>query len=156
MLLKSLWGCTQERKLWTSNTLRLSQSNHRRKSKDRRNWNGLRCLSMTLSRLKNWKNSKSTSRRTNWNFSIRRWKNSKALPSMGRFDLWKPRASQLGRIMTGSRDKTDPLGETCKAYLMEAYIEEVFGREKEISNKYFEKGLAQEEDGITLYSRVTK
>lgn len=73
-----------------------------------------------------------------------------------RFDNWKPHASQLGRIMTGSRDKTDPLGETCKAYLMEAYIEEVFGREKEISNKYFEKGLAQEEDGITLYSRVTK
>lgn len=75
---------------------------------------------------------------------------------MGRFNLWKPRASQLGRLMTGSRDKSDPLGETCKAYLMEAFVEEVFGREKDITNKYFEKGIMEEETGITLYSRVTK
>src|SRR5690606_26011628 len=155
MLLKSPWGCTQKRKLWTSNTLRLSQSNHRRKSKDRRNWNGLRCLSMTLSRLKNWQNSKSTSRRTNWNFSRRRWKNSKALPSMGRFDNYRFHCSSLGKIMTDPRSGTG-LSETCKAHLMECWIAETYGREKVFENKYMTKGTEVEENAITLYSRAKK
>jgi hypothetical protein len=62
--------------------------------------------------------------------------------------------SDLGRLMTGSRSKNDPLGETCKALLMESWIEITFGRKKDITNKYIEKGLRQEEDSITLYSLV--
>lgn len=58
--------------------------------------------------------------------------------------------------MTGSRDKDDPLGETCKAQLLKDYIWKKYGRAKDISNKYIEKGLAVEELSITLYSRVKK
>jgi len=72
-----------------------------------------------------------------------------------RFDDYKFRASCIGKIMTDSRTK-DPLGETCKAYLLECYIESVYGRKKEFKNKYIEKGLAVEEGSLTLYSRCTK
>lgn len=69
---------------------------------------------------------------------------------------YKFHASSLGKIMTGSKDKDDPLGETCKGHLLECWIKETYGREKDIANKYVEKGLAVEEDSITLYSRVKK
>jgi len=74
---------------------------------------------------------------------------------MGRFDNYLFHASSLGKLMTESRTK-DPLSETCKAHLMQCWIEETYGREKELTNKYIEKGLAVEEDSITLYSRVTR
>ncbi len=64
-------------------------------------------------------------------------------------------ASSLGKVMTDSRTK-EQLGETCKAHLLECYIAEKYGRHKEIKNKYIEKGIAAEEDSLTLYSRVTK
>lgn len=58
--------------------------------------------------------------------------------------------------MTEPRSKSETLSETTKSYLDEVYINEVYGRKKDISNKYIEKGLAVEEDAITLLSRVTK
>lgn len=64
--------------------------------------------------------------------------------------------SSLGKIMTSARVKSDPLGETCKKALVACYIEAKYGRKKDISSKYIEKGLAVEEDSITLYSRVRK
>lgn len=69
------------------------------------------------------------------------------------FDNYLFRASCIGKIMTDSRTK-DPLGETAKKYLMQLWIEESYGRKKEFTNRYVEKGLATEEDGITLYSLV--
>lgn len=63
--------------------------------------------------------------------------------------------SSLGDIMPESRTK-EPLGETCKNHLMECYVREKYGRVKDITNKFIEKGLAVEEDSITLYSRVKK
>ncbi len=66
------------------------------------------------------------------------------------------RCSQLGSIMTAPRSKSEELSETCKTYLTEVYINERFGRRKEITSRYIEKGLAVEEDSITLYSRVKK
>lgn len=72
------------------------------------------------------------------------------------FDNYLFRCSSLGAIMTGSRDKEDPLGETCKAKLIECYVAETYGREKEISSKYISKGLQAEEDSLTLYSRLKK
>lgn len=77
---------------------------------------------------------------------------------------YKFRCSSLGKIMTNPQgvkdyDKVDhwtKLSETTKSYLLECYIREVYGRDKEILNKYIEKGLAVEEDSITLYSRNTK
>jgi hypothetical protein len=54
--------------------------------------------------------------------------------------------------MTGAPGKPKEMGETCKAYLMQLWIEATYGRRKEFTNKYIEKGLETEEDGITLYS----
>lgn len=65
------------------------------------------------------------------------------------------RASSIGKIMTNDRSGKK-MGETCKKYLIEVYINEVYGRKKELTNKYITKGLAVEEDSLTLYSRVKK
>lgn len=76
------------------------------------------------------------------------------------FDYSYPfRCSSLGSLMTNKQGKTDTtcmaeLSETCKNKLIEIYINRKYNREKDISNKYIEKGLAVEEDAITLYSRV--
>ena len=72
------------------------------------------------------------------------------------FDNYLFHPSMLGQIMTGSKDKSDLLGETCKTALLACYIEKVYGRSKEIMNKYMEKGLQVEEDSLTLYSLCTK
>ena len=48
------------------------------------------------------------------------------------------------------------LSEGAKTHLMDIYISEKYGRNTEIENKYIKKGLAVEEDGITLYSRLKK
>jgi len=71
------------------------------------------------------------------------------------FNDYKFHCSSLGKIMTDSRTK-DPLGETCKKHLIECYVERKYGRNRELRNKYIAKGLAVEEQSITLYSRVTK
>lgn len=72
------------------------------------------------------------------------------------FNNYLFRASSIGKLMTGSPGKPDVPGETCKSFLMQVWIEEVYGRRKEFTNKYVEKGLATEEDGITLYSLAKK
>lgn len=66
------------------------------------------------------------------------------------------RCSSLGYIMTESRSKSEPISETAKAHLADKYVSAKYGRETDIWNKYVEKGLAVEEDAITLYSRVSK
>lgn len=70
------------------------------------------------------------------------------------------RASSAGKLMTDPREKAakdrGDLSETTKSYLIERYIEFQYGRKKDISNKYIEKGLMVEEDAITLYSRLKK
>jgi hypothetical protein len=73
---------------------------------------------------------------------------------MSRFDNYKIHCSSIGAIMTEPQSKKDGLSETCKAHLLECWIKEMYGREKDISNKYLEKGLQAEEDSITLYSLV--
>lgn len=71
------------------------------------------------------------------------------------FSQYKFRCSSLGSIMTDPRSKSEgPIGETCKAELIKIYVEQVYGRSKEIASKYVEKGLAVEEDSITLLSQV--
>jgi hypothetical protein len=64
-------------------------------------------------------------------------------------------ASSWGNLMIGSKTG-ETMGETCKKYLMQCYVEAKYGRKKDFTNKYIEKGLAVEEDSITLYSRVKK
>lgn len=80
------------------------------------------------------------------------------------WDNYKFRCSSLGKLMTNppgvkEYDKVDnweKLSETTKSYLAEIYLQEKYGRKKDILNKYIEKGLGVEEDSITLYSLVTK
>lgn len=73
-----------------------------------------------------------------------------------KFNNYKFHPSSLGLIMTKGRSKGDILGETAKAHLLECYISHVYGRHKDITNKYIEKGLMAEEDSIDLYSLVKK
>jgi hypothetical protein len=65
------------------------------------------------------------------------------------------RCSSLGHIMTESRTKND-LSETTKTHLIDVYVANRYGRQEDIQSKFIEKGLAVEEDSITLYSRIKK
>ena len=47
------------------------------------------------------------------------------------FDSYKFHPSSLGLIMTESRTK-EPIGETAKAHLLQCWIEEKYGRRKDI------------------------
>ena len=66
------------------------------------------------------------------------------------------RASGNGQLMVEPRSKTETLSETTKTYLIGVMISEVYGRRKELINKFIQKGLMTEEDAITLFSRVQK
>lgn len=65
------------------------------------------------------------------------------------------RCSSIGKIMTNPRSGNG-LSKTCTSHLIEVYVLEKYGRDKDITTKYMEKGLAVEEDSITLYSRIKK
>lgn len=69
------------------------------------------------------------------------------------FSDYKFHPSSLGLIMTGSRTKEE-LGETAKAHLMECYVSRKYGRRKDVTNKFIEKGLLAEEDSLDLYTLV--
>jgi hypothetical protein len=62
------------------------------------------------------------------------------------------RCSSLGHIMTEARGAG--LSETTKTHLIDVYVSNKYGRRDDIQGKYIEKGLAVEEDSITLYSRI--
>lgn len=64
------------------------------------------------------------------------------------------RCSQLGRLMTNPRRKSETLSETTKEYLREIWICETYGREKEITSKFLEKGTFVEEESLSLVTRV--
>lgn len=66
------------------------------------------------------------------------------------FSNYQFRCSQLGKLMTNPRSKSELVSETTKSYLLEVYIAEVFGREYEIESKYLDKGNFAEEDSLTL------
>lgn len=77
---------------------------------------------------------------------------------MGKFDNYKFRCSSLGKLMTDPKSKKDKeegnLSETTKSYLLEIFIKEVYGRKKDITNRYLEKGLLMEEDALELIGNV--
>jgi hypothetical protein len=56
--------------------------------------------------------------------------------------------------LIAKRDAPPELSETAKDFLREIYIEEAFGRKKEFTSKFTEKGTFVEEDSISLASRV--
>ncbi len=65
------------------------------------------------------------------------------------FSNFKFRCSSLKELMTNSR-KTGVMSATTQGLLYDIYVEEVYKRKKEISNKYLEKGNYAEEDSLTL------
>lgn len=70
------------------------------------------------------------------------------------------RCSAIGKIMTQPHSAADKaagkLGKTAQSYLHELYVSTKYGRVKEYSNKYIQKGLAVEEDAITLLTVMLK
>lgn len=68
---------------------------------------------------------------------------------MGKFDNYQFRCSALGHIMSAKGDLT--VGN--KTYLKELFIGEMYGIRKEVTSKYFEKGMFMEEDGIDLLNK---
>ncbi len=64
------------------------------------------------------------------------------------------RASECAKMMTRSRTKSEPLGDTTLTWLKEKAIESVLGVRKTISNKYMEKGTIVEPDSIELLNTV--
>jgi len=65
---------------------------------------------------------------------------------------FKIRCSSIGKVMTEPRSKTELLSETAKTYIREQWIADKFGRFKEYNSKAIQKGLANEEEGITMLS----
>lgn len=68
----------------------------------------------------------------------------------------KFRCSSLGSLMTEARSKSETLSETCKAHLIEVFVEHKYGRIKDVDTKYMEKGREVEQDSLTLYSRLSR
>lgn len=66
----------------------------------------------------------------------------------------KVRCSSLGKIMTSPRSSNEVLSQTAKTYIQELVIEDLYGVKKEISSRYLDKGLIQEDYSIEFASRV--
>lgn len=76
------------------------------------------------------------------------------------FSTYLFRCHSLSKIMTEPKTKEDKaagkLSVTTQTYLKQLHREERYNRRQEYSSKYIEKGLTQEENAITLLSRVKK
>jgi len=68
--------------------------------------------------------------------------------------MLKIRCSALGKIMTNARSKSEVLSKTCKTYLQDLAIEEMYGIKKEFSSRYTDKGNKVEEQSIELAQEV--
>ncbi|MFY7937128.1 MAG: hypothetical protein ACOVOQ_07120 [Flavobacterium sp.] len=66
----------------------------------------------------------------------------------------KIRASQLGRIMTAPRSKSEVLSQTAKTYIEELAKEHLFGIKKVFKSRYTDKGNEVEEKAIELTEEV--
>ena len=66
----------------------------------------------------------------------------------------KWRASQMGKLMTTSRSKTDLLSQTAKSYINQIAKQDFYGYESPIINRYLDKGTNQELESIQLLNSV--
>lgn len=64
--------------------------------------------------------------------------------------MLKIRCSAIGKIMTNARSKSEVLSKTCKSYLQELAIEEMYGIKKEFSSRFTDKGIEVERKSIDL------
>ena len=61
---------------------------------------------------------------------------------------------ELESIVEEEKNQLPQLPDTCISYLIQVYVEDVYGIKENIHSKYFEKGLAKEEEGIALASEA--
>lgn len=75
-----------------------------------------------------------------------------------RHKSWVEKCDKQGLLVSELKDKRNDveLSDGAKTHLMDIWISETKRRKADINNKFIEKGLAVEEDGITLRSRLTK
>jgi hypothetical protein len=66
----------------------------------------------------------------------------------------KIRCSSLGKIMTNARSKSEVLSQTCKSYIQELVLEDLYGIKKEFSSRYTDKGNEVENESLELCERV--
>lgn len=66
----------------------------------------------------------------------------------------KWRASQIGKLMTTSRSKTDVLSQTAKSYINQIAKENFYGYKAPLVNRYLDKGIHQELESINLLNAV--
>lgn len=74
------------------------------------------------------------------------------------YDKWLEKNNEQAKItdsLYNVRDEVQ-LSEGAKTHLLDIWVSETKRRKSDINSKYIEKGLAVEEDAITLYSRLTK
>jgi len=65
------------------------------------------------------------------------------------------RASSLGKLMTKSRSKTEPISATAKNELLKLYLQHEYKRTDDITSKYIDKGIAVESEAIDIWRRHT-
>ena len=64
------------------------------------------------------------------------------------------RASECAKMMTKSRTKSNPIGETTLTWLKQKAVEYVMGYRPRIDNKYLDKGIECEDTSIKLLNDV--
>lgn len=69
-----------------------------------------------------------------------------------KYDKWLAHCSSLPLLMTKSRVKGE-LSETCKTELTKIWIEREYGRKRDITTKFTEKGIICEKESINLLSK---
>ena len=67
---------------------------------------------------------------------------------------FKIRCSQIGKIMTNPRSKSETLSQTTKSYIEKVRKEEIYKRKEEIVSKYMDKGILMEEEAIEFAGKV--
>lgn len=63
---------------------------------------------------------------------------------------FKIRGSASGKLATSPRNKSETLSETTKSYLKEWLIERMYGVKNQITSKYTERGLNDEDEAINV------
>jgi len=64
------------------------------------------------------------------------------------------RCSQLGKLMTNSRSKSEVLGATAKAVIEEQFLWDTYGIKKEFWSKFTDKGIEMEDEAIQFAADV--
>jgi hypothetical protein len=68
--------------------------------------------------------------------------------------MLKIRCSSIGKIMAKPKLKSETISQGAKTYLEELAVEELWGKRKDFSSKYTDKGNECEDEGIRLAEKI--